>query len=116
MLILETYINRTLGNRFGNSEPYEPYTEDIGELFRAFQREYGRCTGYVFIDAPNGLPVKVGWTFERKERYTDTGEPYIREVWVSLLDKPEVRGVIEPAQYHDLSTPKKGKPRRERKS
>lgn len=34
--IRETYLNASDGNQFGDTGWYEPYTEDRGELFRAF--------------------------------------------------------------------------------
>jgi hypothetical protein len=46
------------------------------------------------VDTPNGTKA-VGWYFERKEQYEDTGrygrepEYYIRGVWVHLAEVSE---------------------------
>lgn len=59
------------------------WTMDRGDLYRACQREYGRCIGKVFIDkTTGGPPDSVGWCFVSRERYEDTNEPYLRETWV----------------------------------
>ncbi len=93
MLVTETFVNRTKGYQFGESDPYEPYTDNVGRLFRDFQREYGRCEGRVYIDTPAGVQ-SIGWIFAKRMRYEDAqrGDPdayYTREVWVSLLDTYE---------------------------
>lgn len=99
MLIQESYINQTAGYRFGDSEPYEPYTDNIKELFQSMQREYGRCTGKIYID-PDATPI--GWVFEKKLQYEDTKEFYTREVWVTLLDEPDT--VTRTHHYHKLES------------
>lgn len=87
----ETYLNATEGHIFGESPVYETFTDDKGDLYRANQREYGRCTGRVFIDTPKGAKA-VGWVFVSHQRYEDTNELYLREVWVTLHErKPETR-------------------------
>ena len=87
----ETFIDLDQGTRFGESPVYETFTDDKGELYRSNQREYGRCKGRVFIDTPKGVKA-VGWVFVGRQRYEDTGEPYLREVWVTLhKGEPETR-------------------------
>lgn len=91
LLIQETFVNATEGYRFGEGEPYEPYTEDTGKLFRAMQKEYGRCTGHIYIDGPEGTK-KVGWVFIKTMQYEDCTKTYEREVWVTLHDaQPETK-------------------------
>lgn len=87
----ETFINETKGHHLGDSGWYEPYTEDLGALFRAMQREYGRCVSSMYIDIPGNVrPRKIGWVFQSRQQYEDTGrygrpaEFYIREVWVEF--------------------------------
>jgi hypothetical protein len=87
MLVQETFINETEGYQFGESEPYEPWTDDIGTLFREFQKEYGGCAGKVHIEKSNGEIKDIGWVFSKKQQYTDSDDWYTREVWVVLLDK-----------------------------
>lgn len=86
MLISETYIDKTRGVRFGDSGEYEPFTEDRGKLFKSLSREYGRCTGKVYIDTSTGS-TPIGWVFEKRMAYEDARKPtdtYVREVWVTL--------------------------------
>lgn len=79
----EVFINRDEGYRFGDSGVYETRAETRGELYRMAQEEYGRCEGKVYIDTPDGAKA-IGWVFVGKARYEDTGEPYLREVWVTV--------------------------------
>lgn len=97
MLISEVFINETKGYRFGNTEPYEPFTDDIGKLFRSLQREYGRCMGRMYVE-PNNEPI--GWVFSKKMQYEDSHEEYVREVWVKLHDAPIT--VTKEPHYHVL--------------
>lgn len=93
MFVREEYFNETRGYRFGSSDWYEAYTDDVGKLFRDMQREFGRCRGKVYVDLPDGTAKQVGWTFEKKMQYEDYrghGERYyVRTVWVSLADRVE---------------------------
>ena len=106
MLISESYINTTEGYRFGDSDPYEPWTEDIGQLFKALQKEYGRCVSRVYIDVPDQpTPMPIGWVFRKRMRYEDarTNTPkdyYTREVWITLHDRAPEKSVQH--FYHDL--------------
>jgi hypothetical protein len=103
LLIRETFINATKGYQFGNSDWYEPYEDSKGRLFRAMQKEYGRCVSPVYIDAVDGTK-QVGWVFEKRMVYEDSRRPYserdyyMRETWV------EVREVVNDAneiEYQD---------------
>ena len=100
MLISETFVNVDKGYRFGETEPYKPYTEDVGRLFRDMQPEYGRCVSSVYVDQKDGPPKRIGWVFQRKDRYEDSGETYTREVWVTLHDAPVT--VTRKHHYHSL--------------
>lgn len=103
--IRETFINETKGYQFGDSEWYEPYTDNRGRLFREMQQDYGRCMGKVYLDVPRpdtahspapAAPiatrrvfdvVAVGWVFSktmpyedaRPSHYTDSGRPVYRD-------------------------------------
>lgn len=103
LLVSETFVNETEGYRFGETEPYEPYTDNIGRLFRDMQKEYGRCTGAVYVDRPNGAARKIGWVFQKNMTYEgarDPRETYTREVWVTLHDAPDT--VERTTHYHTL--------------
>jgi hypothetical protein len=102
MLIQETYIDADRGLRFGESDEYEPFTDNPGELFRALQKEYGRCVSRVYVDPPDGgQPIAVGWVFQGRQKYEDTPtKTYIREVWVTCLErKTEIKRI---PHYFDL--------------
>lgn len=49
-----------------------------GELYRHALREYGRCTGKVYVDTDDGAKA-VGWVFVKREHYS---EPYLCTTWV----------------------------------
>jgi len=68
----------------GDSGLFEPFTEDRGELFRAMQRENGRCIGFVYVDRKGDEVQKVGWIFEKRRRYDDCNETYLSQTWVTL--------------------------------
>lgn len=98
MLVQEVYVNATSGSRFGKSDWYEPFTENVGCLFRDFQQEYGRCISKVFIDTEKGV-IQIGWVFQKRMLYEDarpdwTGkyreyDYYIREVWICFANDDE---------------------------
>lgn len=82
----ESYINQTKGYCFGESGWINSWTDNIGELFKSCQKEYGRCTSKIYVDLPDGTADPIGWVFEKTMVYEDarnTDETYVREVWVS---------------------------------
>jgi|SRR5262245_26684676 len=84
----EVYVNRSAEMRYGESEIEESFTDDVGTLYRALQREYGRCTGKVYITTKTEEAVPIGWTFQKREKYGDYGntkDTYLQEVWVTLF-------------------------------
>lgn len=89
--VSETFIDRTRDLQFGDSGVYETCHDRPGELYRAMRAEYGRCMGKVYVDRPEGgEPQHVGWVFIKRDKYEDTGKPYLREVWVTVhARKPE---------------------------
>ena len=104
MWVLEAFINRTRGYSFGESDWYESYHDTTGSLFRAMQREYGRCTSRMYMDRPSRFdgpssPVQVGWVFEKVMTYEDARPPYgdndryVREVWVQVSSTEPKREV-----------------------
>lgn len=87
----ETYINATKGHGISDGPWYETYTDARGELYRAMRKEYGRCVSKVYVDRPGAEPLAVGWVFQGRQRYEDTNEPYLREVWVEVSEQPQPR-------------------------
>ncbi len=72
----------------------------IGEIYRASQKEHGRCTGKVYIDTQSRGTISVGWVFVKRQKFDDSSETFLMETWVTLVDKDEtVREVI----HHDIS-------------
>jgi hypothetical protein len=99
--VSETFLNKTKDFRFGDTEPYETYTDTIGQLFREMQREYGRCVSRVYTDA-SGTTKQIGWVFEKRMQYEDARgndterDYYIREVWVTVYTAPPTKSI----KYH----------------
>lgn len=91
LMVQETYVDKTKGYRFSESEWYEAYTDSRRKLFRNCQQEYGKCVSKVYVDTQEGTK-QVGWVFEKKMVYEDCrnrpteDDKYIREVWVSVRE------------------------------
>lgn len=93
--IQETYANQDKDCIFGESGWYEPFTDSPGELFFSLRSEYGRCTGRVYRDLPDGGAKAVGWVFLKRMEYEDShhirsgSKTYLREVWVTVREKKD---------------------------
>lgn len=88
LFVSETYINLDKGYRFGESDVYESFTDDKGKLYRRLVREFGRCTGRVYVDREGKPPQTVGWVFIKRMQYDDCNETYLRETWVTVHTAP----------------------------
>lgn len=102
--VSESRINATEGYRFSDDTYPVAGTvfedmETSGEMYRWLRREYGRCTGKVYVDSEGGAPMHVGWVFVKRDRYEDCNETYLLETWVTLLDRDETRHIRE---YHSI--------------
>ncbi len=51
--------------RLGESGWYEPFTDNIGRLFKELQQRLGRCVSKIYEDAPDGGVNTIGWVFRR---------------------------------------------------
>lgn len=96
LVISESFINATTETRYGNADWYEPFTDNIGRLYKDLQREYGRYTGHVYVDTSTRDSVPVGWVFVKRVEYEDAGrygsrgdKTYLREVWVSVGERSD---------------------------
>jgi len=69
--------------QFGESDWYEPFTEDLGKLFKSLRKEYGRCVSKVYQDAPDRTADPIGWVFQKRVKYQDCNKTYLQEVWVT---------------------------------
>jgi hypothetical protein len=67
----------------GESGWYEPFTDNLGELFKSLRKEYGRCVSRVYQDTPDGTADPVGWVFQKRVKYWDANETYLQETWVT---------------------------------
>ena len=85
LCIQESFVNVTEGSRFGDTDIYEVYENNIGDLYRSLIKEHGRCTGKMYQD-PDGK--QVGWVFVKRDQYEDSSEFYLREAWVTVYEKP----------------------------
>jgi len=92
----EVWLNATEGFGCGETDVYETFTDNVGELYRAMQSEYGRCVSRVYVDRADGTPRPIGWVFQRRRRYTDTGETYLAETWVTVHEGPPTK----TTKYH----------------
>jgi hypothetical protein len=52
-------------------------------------REYGRCTGRVYIDGADGKGLPIGWVFIKRKEYDDCKETFLQETWVTLHTAPD---------------------------
>ena len=103
MLIQETWINATKGHQIGESDKYEPFTDDLGKLFRSLQREYGRCVSAVYVDE-GGKVKRIGWTFIKRHVYEDARDvkrdTYLAETWITLYEAPD--DVVRTVHYKEI--------------
>ena len=85
IVMKEQWVNATESCMLGETEWYEAYTDDEGELFRSMQKDAGRCTGKVYVDLPRQEAWPIGWVFLKRTEYSDVrGQYYLRETWVSM--------------------------------
>jgi hypothetical protein len=97
--IQESFVNATRGCRTGESDWYEPYTDDRGKLFRSLVKEHGRCIGKVYIDRRTPVAgdallaayetdaIPVGWVFLKRTAYDRSQQTFLLETWVTVRDK-----------------------------
>jgi hypothetical protein len=93
--IAESYINRTEGYRIHDQvtpikETYFDEDASPGEIYRECLKEHGRCTSKVYIDTKDG-PKAIGWVFQKREKYEDVNETFLKETWVTLLSEYDPR-------------------------
>lgn len=88
MLQVHTSLtDETRGYRFVEFTDEFDDSWTTGELFRAMQKEYGRCVSRVYVDTADGKAQPVGWYFESRQPYSDARKPsdtYIRGAWITV--------------------------------
>jgi hypothetical protein len=90
--VQETRISiRDNGDRvgLGESEVYEAFTSDRGDLYRALVKSEGRCTGKIYIDSTDGGAAAIGWVFVARRTFEDyPSESSLIETWVTVHTGP----------------------------
>lgn len=100
LFINESYINKTQNYCYGESEFYETRYNNLSDLYKFLVKEFGRCTGKMFIDTKEGKTRQTGWVFIKKVKYEDCNEHYLQEVWVEVSKtKPYKKQVLENLNY-----------------
>jgi hypothetical protein len=100
LFILTDGVNATEHHRIwcsGDVGPEDTHCDTPGEVYRECVKEYGRCTGRMYVDT-DGAPKAVGWVFVKREKYQDCDDTYLQETWVTLLDAPDT--VTRERHYH----------------
>lgn len=82
--IREQFVDLTRNCRTGDSGWYEAFTDDNRKLFLSLQKEHGQCRSRIYRDAPDGTADPIGWVFSKTDKYSDTGESFKRETWVTV--------------------------------
>ena len=102
LLISETWFEKKDNNTrygIGDSGVYESRFETPGEVYRYALKEYGRCTGKVYIDR-DGRAAHIGWAFQKRRKYDDCNETYLAETWVTIHTAP--REVYHKYHYYEI--------------
>jgi hypothetical protein len=87
--VRETFLNADAGYLLGEPEvTTDLFSGAPGDIFRAAQAEYGGCVSRIFVDTKAGTKT-CGWVFQRREKFEDCDETFLREVWVELLERPD---------------------------
>ena len=91
----ESTINRTEGYRiYDTVQPIKEtyFDEDVtpGEIFRACQKEHGRCDSKVYVSVGSGN-FQIGWVFVKRVKYDDCNETFLQETWITLLEEYDPR-------------------------
>jgi hypothetical protein len=97
LYVNEAGRNESEGYFLGESGPVESIFDAPGEVYRFAVREYGRCTGKVYVDLPDAPATPVGWVFVKRRQYEDASETYLHETWVTLHEGPDT--VVRTPHY-----------------
>lgn len=99
LFISEAQINKTEGYSMGESDIFETFTDDRGDLFQSLMSEYGRCKGKIYHDNvldDNGNNLPIGYIFQKRQKYNDSNETFLMETWVTFHVKPPTKTI----EYH----------------
>jgi len=93
MFIQTTYVNLSEGYIYGEEPWQKSCHESRKDLFLALRKELGKPSK-MYIDTETGAK-QVGWVFSKKEKYSDTGEPFSQEAWVTVSKSNPCKLVVE---------------------
>lgn len=99
LYVNETWINASEHYRSGESEPYESFTDNLGELYRALVKEHGRCVGKMYVDRTDGTQIQTGWVFQKRRKYDDVNETYLAETWVTVYKSEPIKEITVKSEY-----------------
>lgn len=72
-LYIEVFqVNSSNNYALDNPQFHESKYSDLGKLYRALVKEYGKCTGKLFNVGDNNKTQQIGWAFEKREYFDDT--------------------------------------------
>ena len=92
LFVSEQWTDAEENLNLGNSGIYETFTDSTGELYKAMQKEYGRCVSKMYIDTADGTAQQVGWVFQKRQKYDDCDQTYLQETWVTVhTAQPDVQ-------------------------
>jgi hypothetical protein len=78
---------------FGGDSTEDSIIVDKKELFNWLQKTYGRCISKVYID--DG--TSIGWMFQARVKYDDCKDTFIKETWISIVEK-----IVTPPVYNSV--------------
>lgn len=83
--IKEDYVNRDKGHIYDVVDWYETRfdVDQRRDLFESCSKEFGRARA-MWVDKPGGGRHQVGWVFEKRVRYEDSSDTYLRETWIEV--------------------------------
>jgi len=63
----------------------EDGSPNMGEIYRVVVKlgDVGVCRSSVYVDTASGTK-RVGWYFEKRDKYEDTNGSYLRGAWVTV--------------------------------
>ena len=102
-----TFVDVTTGHHAGYIDTHETFSDDRGELYRAFRHEYGRCISRIYVDTADDAPSRygaqipanakpVGWVFLKRCQYDDSPDTYLQETWVTIHEREPTKTI----KYH----------------
>jgi len=96
LYISEQYFNIDEQYCYADGPIYETAYTDVGSLYRALQKMYGRCTGKIMSPCFGQQATAVGWIFRSRVKYEGGNDTFLREVWVTVHESEPERKVT----YH----------------